>query len=291
VLSRGYKRKRKNFIIADAESTPDDIGDEPYQMAQKFKQLTVAVDEKRVRGIHKLQHHNEKLKVILLDDAFQHRYVKPGISILLVDYNQPVFNDYLLPFGNLREQKHEMRRANIIIVSKAPKGIKPIEKRIWMKELKLFPYQKLYFTTLAYGDMIPVYSKKQKRVTLADINAKKTTIILLTGIANNKTLLKRVQKLAHHVVEMTYPDHYRFSQTDIRHITEVFNNTEDEVKYIVTTEKDAVRLQALNLKNQPVANHMYYLPIEIKFLDKKNGFDKDIVDFVECNKRISKLHS
>ena len=144
VLSRGYKRKSREFILATKKSMVYDIGDEPKQIKHKFPDIKVAVDRKRVNGISQLLKKDNNIDAILLDDAYQHRYVKPGLSILLIDYTQPIFRDFLLPFGNLRERKHETRRADIIIITKTPKKIKPIEKKIFIKDLNVLPYQFLY---------------------------------------------------------------------------------------------------------------------------------------------------
>ncbi|MGM0504272.1 MAG: tetraacyldisaccharide 4'-kinase, partial [Bacteroidota bacterium] len=134
-LSRGYKRKTKGFILAGDQSTAKEIGDEPRQIKQKFPNIEVAVDSKRVRGIQKLIDSNKDLDVVLLDDAFQHRKVQTNLSILLVDYNRPIDKDFMLPLGNLREQAFEKKRASIIIITKAPKDIKPIERRVLFNEL------------------------------------------------------------------------------------------------------------------------------------------------------------
>ena len=165
-LSRGYRRKTKGFVQAGKNSGPDEIGDEPFQVHRKFQDITVAVDEKRVHGIEQLKKKNKKLQCIILDDAYQHRHVKPGLNILLIDYHRPLHKDFLLPAGDLRERIYGMHRANIVIVSKVPNNIKPIEKRIWIKDLNLFPYQFLYFTELEYGKLTPVFWEKQKELSL-----------------------------------------------------------------------------------------------------------------------------
>ena len=144
-LSRGYKRKSFGFVLANESSTVIEIGDEPRQIKQKFPEIAVAVDSNRVKGINKLLQSEKNLNAIILDDAFQHRYVSPGLSILLVDYNNPLKDDYLLPFGRLREQAGERQRADIIIVTKCPSKIKPIDQRLLEKDLKMFAYQKLFF--------------------------------------------------------------------------------------------------------------------------------------------------
>lgn len=151
-LSRGYKRKTSGFVLATANSTANDIGDEPMQIKAKFPEITVAVDANRVRGIKKLMQLPEKPEVIILDDGFQHRYVKADINIMLIDYNRPIYEDHLLPLGRLRESIHAKDRANYIIVTKCPQNISPIEKRIILKHLNLKAYQQLLFSSMKYGE-------------------------------------------------------------------------------------------------------------------------------------------
>ena len=153
VLSRGYKRKSRGFLLADNDSTMYDIGDEPFQIKQKFPDITVAVDKKRTRGISRLINGEagKDIDVILLDDAFQHRYVRAGISILLVDYHRLIIYDELLPSGRLREPVGSKDRADIVIVTKCPPDIKPMDYRVITKAMALYPYQQLYFSTHEYS--------------------------------------------------------------------------------------------------------------------------------------------
>ncbi|MDD7706758.1 MAG: tetraacyldisaccharide 4'-kinase, partial [Bacteroidales bacterium] len=193
VLSRGYKRKSKGYVLANDRSRMEDIGDEPYQMKQKFDNIYVAVDKKRTEGIARLTHDEETkdVDVILLDDAFQHRYVKPGINILLVDYHRLIIYDKLIPAGRLREPLEGKRRADVVIITKCPPDLKPMEIRVLTKAMGLYPYQDLYFTTLQYQPLKPYYdiSDKQsgKSLTLDDIHG--YNVLLLTGIASPKQIL------------------------------------------------------------------------------------------------------
>jgi len=157
MLSRGYMRKTKGFILADKNSNSQLIGDEPYQIYKKFPFITVAVDEKRVRGVKKLQELNSNLELVVLDDAFQHRYIQSGLSILLTDYNNLYSRDLILPAGQLRERKKGSKRAGIIIVTKCPAKIKPIEMRLIELELKPESNQLLFFSTNIYDELIPVF--------------------------------------------------------------------------------------------------------------------------------------
>ena len=159
VLSRGYKRKSRGYVLADKQSTARDIGDESYQILKKFPGIYVAVDKKRCNGIERLtsDEATKDTDVILLDDAYQHRYVKPGINILLVDYHRLIIYDKLMPAGRLREPQSGKARADIVIITKCPADLKPMEFRVLTKALNLYPYQKLFFTTLEYGDLQPLY--------------------------------------------------------------------------------------------------------------------------------------
>ena len=292
-LSRGYKRRSKGFILASQDSTVYDIGDEPKQIKHKFPKIDVAVDVNRVRGINKLLTiGNPELNTILLDDAFQHRYVKPGLSILLIDYTQPMFDDHILPYGRLRESRFEKRRANIIILTKAPETMSPIEKRILMTNLKMFPYQNLYFTKLEYGQLQhladPNQNEKYNLVKAAD----GYSVLFLTGIARPGLLREHISKYTRDIHDMTYQDHYTYKSKDIIDIIERFESIPNDKKFIITTEKDFVRLEDVSnyseIKNLPI----FFVPLTIQFTNKdKLEFDKQIVEYVRKNTRNSKLYT
>ena len=291
VLSRGYKRKTRNFILADIESGSDDIGDEPKQLKQKFPDVHIAVDRKRVHGIYNLLERIKDLKAILLDDAYQHRYVNPGLSILLVDYTRPIYSDYLLPFGNLRESKYGIRRADIVIITKTPKVLKPIEKRILIKELKILPYQFLYFTTYEYKNPEPVFRDNKMRIVLNNIKNTRPSILLVTGIAQPAPLVEFLKNYSKTIDEMKFPDHHSYTTEDLGKIKVRFTRLEGKVKYIFTTEKDAVRFRELQISDDELKLSMYYIPIEVKFLyNGSKKFDNDIINYVKKNKRIGKLY-
>ncbi len=171
VLSRGYKRRTRHFILAGTDSGVEDIGDEPVQIKQKFPDVHVAVDRKRVNGVQQLMTKIPDLDVILLDDAYQHRRIKPGLSILLIDFNRPISKDRLLPVGRLREKAYEKRRANIILITKCPDRMKPIERRLIVKESSLYAFQHLYFTRLEYREPVPVFIDASPEISLAEIKA------------------------------------------------------------------------------------------------------------------------
>ncbi len=287
-LSRGYRRSTKGFVVADKKTKPNEIGDEAFQIHKKFKKAKVAVDADRVRGVGKLLNKYDNLNAIILDDAYQHRYIKPGVSIVLIDYNRPVFKDYLLPAGNLRERKHNLRRANIVIVTKVPEKIKPIQKRIWIKELKLYPYQFLYFTTICYESLKSVFNDIGAKKEMVD---KKNSVLLITGIASTKTIFEKVSSDYGEVVHLSYPDHHDYDFKDIEKIEKKFDAIKNKNKFILTTEKDAVKLKHLKIEEK-LKNKMFYLPMKIKFLDnKETEFNKKIISYVKDSKRIGRLHS
>ena len=165
LLSRGYKRKTRGFLLANADTTMPEIGDEPFQMKLKFPNIHIAVDKNRRRGIHKLADEIKPVTdVIILDDAYQHRYVTPGVNILLMDYHRLICFDALLPAGRLREHQFNKRRADIVIVTKCPKTITPMEKRGISRSLELYPWQKLFFSTFRYGMLYNLFDRSLPRI-------------------------------------------------------------------------------------------------------------------------------
>jgi tetraacyldisaccharide 4'-kinase len=292
ILSRGYKRKTKGFVLADHAASPVSIGDESYQIWHKFRDVKVAVDERRVHGIRLLKNNNPELQCVILDDAFQHRYVHPGVSILLIDYYRPLNKDHMLPAGNLRELMRGIYRADIVIITKVPHEIKPIEKRQWIRDLNLFPNQFLYFTTFRYGSPEPVFNVKLKKYILDDLAALKTVILLVTGIVNPTPLYERLITCCISIEHLHYPDHHEYLKTDLDRIENCFNKLNGELKLIITTEKDAVKIRNLNNVSGTIKNNLYFIPVEVTFLDeKREEFDETILNYVTKNKRISRLHS
>ena len=288
VLSRGYKRKTKGFVLATKDSTAADIGDEPFQMKKRFADIYVAVDANRCRGIDFLTE-NEETKdtdVILLDDAYQHRYVKPGVNILLIDYHRLIIYDKLLPAGRLREPKQGKNRADIVIITKCPNEMKPMEFRVLTKALGLFPYQKLFFTKLKYNQLKPLYAGEDK--PLSELT-KDTHVVLLTGIASPKQMMMDLSSYTSHITPLTFADHHAFRKKDIQRINEVFAQT-PEPKIIITTEKDNARLFGMKGLSDEVRQHIYMLPIEIEFLlGQQAEFNEKIIGYVRKNSRNSIL--
>ena len=289
VLSRGYKRKTHGYVLANDSSTVTDIGDEPYQMKQKYQDVHIAVDKKRVDGIAHITGDTETndTDVILLDDAFQHRYVKPGINILLVDYHRLIIYDKLLPAGRLREPQSGKNRADIVIITKCPKDLKPMEFRVLTKAMNLYPYQSLYFTTIEYESLTPLFAKEKSTIEKEALEDKH--VMLITGIASPKQI---IIDLKPHVKEMTtlaFSDHHQFKSKDIMKINETFNAIKGE-KIIVTTEKDATRLEQLEGLSEEVKQNLYVLPIKVKFMiNQEEEFNDKIIDYVRKNSRNSIL--
>ncbi len=289
-LSRGYKRKTKGFRYVETTSTAIEIGDEALQVKKKFPDVTVAVDENRVHGINELIRDNENAPdAILLDDAFQHRRVTPGINILLIDYNRPIDKDQLLPLGRLRERKYQRRRANIIIYTKCPDEITPITRRIIMKDVSLMPYQTLYFTTMVYGEPIAVFP--DEAIETPDFNEKRYASIVISGIANPKPFREYLSSKAKVVDELIFGDHHNFNNKDWQKINQTFENQKDKNPYIFTTEKDAMRLREGENILPEIKARLFYIPLKIKFLHHEGkSFDKIIVGYVKDNRSNRELH-
>ena len=288
VLSRGYKRKSRGYVLANNESTMSQIGDEPYQMKQKFPALYVAVDKKRTRGIDILtsDERTKDVDVILLDDAYQHRYVKPGVNILLVDYHRLIIYDKLLPAGCLREPQEGKSRADIVIITKCPKDLRPMEYRVLMKALDLYPYQSLYFTTLVYDDLKPVYGKGS--IALNSL-PKGCNVLLLTGIASPKQMQTDLSVHNFNLHQLAFPDHHNFSKKDVRAINSKFAELPSP-KLIITTEKDVSRIKFIEGFEQEVKDNMYALPVRIQFmLEQEENFNNKIINYVRKNSRNSIL--
>lgn len=280
VLSRGYKRKSRGFRLADNDSTADTIGDEPMQMKMKFPEATIAVDKDRCHGIDMLTDGDKNLDAIVLDDAFQHRYVKPAINILLVDYHRLIIYDELLPSGRLREPVKGKNRADIVIITKCPKDLKPMDFRVITKAMNLFPYQKLYFTTLAYAPLRQVFGKKSREISSLGSNE---NVLLLTGIASPTQIMVDLEPFTKNITTLTFADHHRFKRKDVELINKLFSEMASP-KIIVTTEKDATRLIQLNTLSEEVKANVYALPIEIQFmLDQEPSFVDDILGYIQKN--------
>ena len=262
VLSRGYKRTSKGFRFVDDSATPTEAGDEPYQIRRKFPNVVVAVDADRIRGIAQIRKSYPEIQIILLDDAFQYRKIFPNLSILLADYNRPMYLDSMLPGGRLREWSCFAKRADIMVVTKSPVDITTEKmQEINRRYARIFPNEAL-FTTIGYGELTAVFANG-KSLSIACL--KEYDVLLLAGIANPKPFEDHVRRFAASVQAIIFSDHHAFSEKDIATIIKKWDKIPSSNKLLITTEKDAVRLQQMKIPDA-IAKWIYYLPVEVCFI-------------------------
>ena len=272
VLSRGYGRRTKGYEVTNYDSNYKTVGDEAMQLFQRFKnKFVIAVCEDRVAGATKLIYDMD-LEVLVLDDAYQHRAIKAGFNILMTDYNDPYFKDFLLPAGDLRESRSGYKRANIIMVSKCPPDLTEEIKRYYISRIKPLKHQKVFFSSINYDEN--VYSIRQE---LPDNNLAYYDILLITGIANPKPLIDHLAKFSQKVKHLKFRDHHNFSEDDIQNILKEYKKL-GEYKLILTTEKDHVRLKTFDYIRELV----YYWPINVQ-IDEQAEFNKIIENYVRQN--------
>jgi tetraacyldisaccharide 4'-kinase len=274
VLSRGYKRKTRGYALATQQSTALEIGDEPMQFFNKFPDLTIAVGEERVVAIPQLLHDKPDTRVIILDDAFQHRWVKAGFNILLTDYNNLFTRDWFLPTGDLRDQPKSARRSDIIVVTKCPLDLSLAEKNQLTREIKPGSEQQIFFTAISYGQPYQVITRQPWKTN------KTTEVLLVTGIANPGPLKKHLEEKFNGYDELAYSDHHIFTIDDLKNILKRFNQIESSGKILLTTEKDAVRLQKFSqqLRDLP----FFVIPIQPVFIfNEENQFTRLITTFIQ----------
>ena len=254
VLSRGYKRKSEGYVLATKDTPMAEIGDEPYQMKQKYPQIHMAVDKDRCHGIEQLMQKTVKPQsdVVILDDAYQHRYVKAGLNILLMDYHRLIHLDKLLPAGRLREPMSGSQRADIVIITKCPRDIKLMDRIGIERSINLKNWQNIFFTTYKYPEQMEGLGDNP---------------LLVTGIASPQQMVYDLQKIVPTFELMSFPDHHNFTEQDIDAI-----RTQAAGRTILTTEKDATRLHGLD--------NMKVIPIEVEFIEGKEKFDKMIKNYV-----------
>lgn len=269
-LSRGYGRKTKGFFYADKNSTAEIIGDEPAQFKQKFPDITVAVCENRVFGVEKLK---DEYDLILLDDAFQHRALQAGFNILLFDYGKINQNYFLLPAGNYREPFSGKKRADVIVISKCPPQLSVENQQQIIEKMQLLPHQNLFFTSIIYQEYKPL-------MPLADASfiAQKSAVFLLTGIANPQPLLQHLRKQFEAIYLHKYPDHHQFTLKNISKLVADFNACAAKKKVIITTEKDAQRLQEPALQKALANLPVFVAPIGLNFLNDASSAFKQLIE-------------
>ena len=268
-LSRGYGRKTKGFHIANDTDSPATVGDEPFQIFSKFNDIHVAVGEERAIAIPFILAEFPDTKVILLDDAFQHRPVKPSLSIMLTEYHKPFFKDYVLPSGRLRENRHGASRADIIVVTKCPQEI---NIDVYEREIKKYNDQALIaFSRIGYG--------KPMKWNGDDDAFEKKDILLVTGIANKAPLKEFLQQNYNIQAELEYTDHHKYGPRSLNEIINKFDEMQSDNKGIITTEKDIVKLKPL-MQEKGIDIPLFYLPIETTFAKGGKAFDETILNSI-----------
>lgn len=270
VLSRGYGRKTKGYGIVNYESTYKMVGDEAMQLFERFRnKFVIGVCEDRVYGARKIIDDMD-LQVLLLDDSFQHRKIKPGFNILLTDYNDPYFKDFLLPAGNLRESRSGARRADLIVVTKCPEILTEEKRQYYLSRIKPKYYQKVFFSSINYDENV-----LNKRQMIPVQNLDYYEILLVTGIANPTLIEKELQRYCPRVTHLRYKDHHPFSIEDMQQIKEAYDKLGD-YKIILTTEKDYVRLKTFDYLREK----LFYWPINVE-LDRPEEFREIILGYVK----------
>jgi tetraacyldisaccharide 4'-kinase len=277
-MSRGYKRRTRGFFLAGAGTDAGQIGDEPMQFFRKFPEVAVSVCEDRMTGIPYLLRKVPDTDVVLLDDAFQHRSVKPGLNILITDCNKPFYKDYILPFGSLRESRKAYHRADIIIVSKCPPDLGKAVQEEMIKKINPLPHQKIYFSGIGYDRMFDFFSGE------IYIPAGETHMVLVSGIAKPEPMLAHLRTQAKEVHLLRYPDHHYFTQNNLDEIKQTHDNWAVTDKIIVTTEKDAMRLAMHRDILTSWQIRIVVAPITIAFLNDGASFDQDIIQYIEAER-------
>ena len=260
VLSRGYGRVTKGFLLAGHNHTYRDIGDEPMLYKSKFPDIMVAVDADRRHGIRKLAGINPAPGIILLDDAYQHRYVKPGVSILLTDYYHLYTRDHLIPAGRLREPVSGAKRADIIVVTKTDPTLSPLIERELLHELNPHRDQQVCYSYVMYGDPVSLWGEKHDRPVKF-----KGSVLMIAGIADPYPLEIYLRHHFHDLEQLIYRDHHVFTSADAAEIRSRFKNIIGRNKIIITTEKDAMRLKEKHITDLLNDLPVYYLPVKIEF--------------------------
>lgn len=272
-LSRGYKRKTKGYALANEQSTALEIGDEPMQFHQKFPGIAVAVGEERIVAIPQLLHDRPDTKVIVLDDAFQHRAITAGLNIVLTEYGNLFTRDFYLPTGDLRDLKSSYKRAQVLVVTKCPADMDEQEKEKIADELHLLPGQEVFFTSIEYGEAYHIVNRHP--IPLSE----NIEVLLVSGIANPRPLKKWLEKNSREYQLLQYPDHHIFTIDDLKEIHRKFESIKSADKIILTTEKDAVRLVKFNAATGEWP--LYVIPIRHKFLfNGGTRFDTIVFDFI-----------
>ena len=271
VLSKGYGRKTKEFKYVNINSNSKEVGDEPLQLKKNLPKEIVAVDHKRVNGLNKIMKEHPSVNCIILDDAFQHRSVKIGFNILLCDYNNPIYKDYMMPVGLLRESKKGIKRADCLVISKCPENLTLEESNRIKKKLKFT--KEVFFSKVVYDKIVSLNGNK----TIKKSSIKK--VLLVTGIANSSPIIEYLEKLNIQIKHIKYKDHFHYQKKDINKIIDIYKREISEI-IILTTEKDAQKMKVFEeLSKFPV----YYLKVSIDFIRNKDKFEEKILKYVKAH--------
>lgn len=268
-LSRGYKRRTKGYLLATESTTAVEIGDEPMQFHLKHPEVPVAVGEERIVAVPQLLFDKPETQIIILDDAFQHRAITAGFSIILTNYDDLYTRDFYLPTGDLRDNPSSARRADCIIVTKCPSDLTISAAETIKKELDLLPHQQLFFTTICYGSPYHIYSGETIELT------KETEVLLICGIANPAPLTAYIMEQAYTYEAMYFSDHHIFTIDELREMLKRFVHIRTQDKIMLTTEKDAVRLIKFNAELDSMP--LYVIPISISFLFNQEAEFKSLM--------------
>lgn len=273
MLSRGYGRNTNGFRWVTDQESAKTVGDEPWQLFIKFPKVKMAVGEQRALAIPEMLVEQPQLDAIILDDAFQHLAVQPGLNVLLTRYDSPYWKDYLLPAGWLREPRKAAARADVIIVTKCPDTLDEAEQQGLLQEIKPASHQQVYFTTVAYGQAYPLWQAAAATFTHA---------LAIAGIAQPEPFFEAAQQhFAPHVETLSFADHHRFTEKDVQRICRVFGNLAARQKACLVTEKDAARLAPFQPIFEEAGVPVWVLPVSVRFVGNESSFRQQVEAFID----------
>ncbi len=278
VLSRGYKRKTKGIVLADANATADTIGDEPMQIHVHFPDIPICVSADRVAGVRYIQEHFPDVQVIILDDAYQHRAIRCGYYLLLTEENNLYVNDHIMPWGRLREHAYRSHQADMVVVTKCPQKMQPIDRRNVINTLRLATFQQLAFSWMKYGAL-----RRLEGIKTQDEQTWFFRPLVLAGIAHPEPMFEEIRKRYPQAQLLAFPDHHRFNKRDWKQLARLYEKHHCDA--IITTEKDAVRLLLDKQYMHQWGNKTFVLPIEIDLKEFTDIFNQNIIRYVKANTR------
>jgi tetraacyldisaccharide 4'-kinase len=277
ILSRGYGRKTNGFRFVDSLSSSKEVGDEPLLLYKKHTSVSVVVSKNRIKGLNKIYEKLPETNVVLLDDAYQYLPLKPGMSILLTDYYHSYMQDFVFPVGNLREGRSAAKEADIIIITKSPKVIPTIEEKLILNKVNPLPHQKVYFSYIEFGKLLPL-TRKAEEIPTHNVRS----VVAVCGIANPYPFLEYIRTNFPEKQQLVFSDHHRFTKKDIQKMQYALEHSMRKNCAVITTEKDAVRLLDSEFKKEIEKLPVFYLPIEVKFHRKyQEEFENQIQEYVE----------